>query len=100
VTRLQLHLADLAHRRQVVLGEVAGHGLVHLGRLHKLHQANLRCVVAVPLHRLELRNHARSDLQHGDGVDRPCVVEYLRHTDLLAENSCDCHLFLSSSCRR
>jgi hypothetical protein len=33
-------------------------------------------------------------------VNLTLLIEYLRHADLLAQNSCNCHIFLSPSCLR
>src|ERR1700735_4914268 len=59
---LELHFANLADRRNVGLGEVAGHNLVYLGRFDELNEADLRGIVAVFRHRLELRDDAWADL--------------------------------------
>ena len=96
---LESDFLDHAHGRHVRLGEVAGHGLVHLRRLDEVDVADLRGLVAVLRQRLELRDHARTSLQHRHRVNIPAVVEDLRHADLLTENSCYGHCdFLSSSC--
>jgi hypothetical protein len=85
---------DLAHqpdRGHVRLGEVTCERPVDLRTLHELDQSDLRGLIAVPGQRLQLGDHARACLQDGDGVDLAPLVKHLRHADLLAQNSCDCH---------
>ena len=90
------HLAQEAHRRQVVLGEVSLHRLGQPRLLHELHQPDLGGIVAVLGDRLALGHDAGASLQHRDRVNITLVIEELRHADFLAENSVDCH-FLSST---
>src|SRR6201996_8450474 len=96
--RLELNFLHQLDGRHVRLRKVSGHRLVHLARLHELHQADLRGIIAVLGLCLELRDHARSNLQHRDRMNLTAIVEDLRHADLLSKNSCNCHLSLSSSC--
>ena len=79
---------DHPDRRNVRLGEVAGHRLVDLGSLDEVDVADLRGFVAILRQRLELRDHARTSLQNGHRVNITAVVEDLRHADFLSENSC------------
>src|ERR1039458_546417 len=91
------HLTQEAHRRKVVLGEVALHRLRQPRLLHELHQPDLSRVVAIFGYRLALRHKAGTGLQHVDRVDITLVIEELRHANLLAQNSTHCHLLVLNS---
>ena len=70
------------------LGEVTRHRLVDLRGLHELDEADLGGIVAVLCLRLELRDDAGPDLDHGYRVNHTGIVEDLGHTDLLAQHTC------------
>src|SRR6185503_4584476 len=44
-------------------------------------------------------DHARARLQHRNRVHIALLVEDLRHADLFSQNPCNCHFFLTSSCK-
>ncbi len=75
------------HGRHIRLCKVPGHRLIHLGGLDEVYVTNLRGVIAVFGHRLQLRDDTGTSLQHRDWVYIAAVVKQLRHADLLAENS-------------
>ena len=84
---LDRHFAQEFHRRQIVLSQMSLHGLGQARFLHELDQADLRRVISVAGLGLVLRNHARTRLQNGRRMHVALVVEELRHSDFLAQNS-------------
>src|SRR5271165_1671748 len=91
------HLAQETHRRQTILSEMSLHRLRQPGFLYELNQSDLCGVVAVLGYGLALSNHAWAGLQHRDWVNITLVIEELRHANLLAENSTDCHFLVLNS---
>ena len=84
---LDRYFPNQADRSNITLGEVASLRLGHLVSLDKFNQTTLRGIVAITRSRLQLRNHAGSGLQDGDGMNFTLLIEYLRHADFLTQNS-------------
>src|SRR5450631_444987 len=81
-------LRQMAARRDACLLEVARHGLVHLARVDGT-KGDLNRVVTVCVGVANVRNHARSGLDHRDGNKTVLGVPNLGHSELLAEHALD-----------
>src|SRR5438067_5510993 len=96
-----VYLTQLLNWWQIVLAEMAGHGLIQARAFYELNQPDLRGLVAILIRSLALRDHAWPGLQHRDRTHVALVVEQLRHPDFLANNSVDCHvLYLATRASR
>src|SRR5207302_6852567 len=87
----QTDLAQHAHRREVGLFEMAGHGLRDALWLHEFDQTQLHRVVAVGLLTAALHDDTRSRLQHRAGHGRAIVGKHPRHAQLDSDNSLHSH---------
>ena len=92
-------LDERPHRRDSRLLEVAALRAGHPPVGDLLHQSDLDGIVAILLGSLLLHDEARSGLNHGHGDEYTVLLEDLSHSDLLTDDSFDCHsvhLVLSS----
>src|SRR5437868_2013 len=87
-----VHFPQLLYGWQIVLAEVAGHGLIQARSFYELNQPDLRGLVAILIRSLALRDHTWASLQHRNRTHVALVIEQLRHPDFLANNSVDCHV--------
>src|SRR5690348_8177564 len=88
---LQANLAEVPHRRDARLFEMARQRLVDPLRLNEFHEAQLDGIVAIFVHCAPLHHHAWARLQHRARHRRAIIGEDLRHAELDSENSIDCH---------
>ena len=85
--RLDGNLFDHLDGRNIRLGKVASHRLVHFRGFDEVDVADLGGIVAVLRKGLKLRDDARASLEHGDRVDVAPFIEHLSHSNFFTENS-------------
>lgn len=84
---------QVAHRSAPRLGQVAQFRLVQR-LLGNISEPDLNSRIAIGIWSFNLRNNARPSLNDSDRDGVPCVIKYLGHAQLLAENT-DCHSLFS-----
>src|SRR5665811_398575 len=82
------YLHQVAARGDACLLEVARHGLVHLARVDRT-KGDLNRVVTVCVGAADVRNHARTGLDHRDGNKAVLGIPDLGHSEFLAEHALD-----------
>src|SRR6516225_7134325 len=88
---LEPHFAEVSHRRDASLFEVAAQRLGNPLRLNEFHKTQLHRFVPVFVFPTTLHDDAWTGLQHGAGNRRAVIRKNLRHSQLDSQYAVDSH---------